>query len=133
MPVVGAGRRPLSGCRMVAVAAVAVSAVLRVLSGHMAGGSAVLCMAVHFVLQAPPPADVARLQAKLQQDAVEEGVVAWLEVAPLELRLIRPQHMRQPDLDRVTCRVSKSPAEVEYKVYKFQRTCICQSDFSEWA
>ena len=84
---------------MVAVAAVAVSAMRRMLSDHMAGGSALVCIAVYFTRQAPPPADVAGLQAELQQDAVEEGVVAWLEVARPELRLICPQHMRQPDLD----------------------------------
>lgn len=75
---------------MVAVAAVAVSAVWRMFSDYMASGSALLCIAVHFELQAPPPADVSRLQAELQQDAVEKSVVARLEVARLELRLICP-------------------------------------------
>jgi hypothetical protein len=107
---------------MVAVAAVAVSAVRRMFSGYMAGQSALLCIAIYFTRQAPSPAHVAGLQAELQQDAVEEGVVARLEVARPELRLICPQHMRQPDLDRMNCCLSKSSAEVEYTIFKCTRT-----------
>ena len=81
VPVEGAGRRSLPGRRMAAVAAVAVSTGRCVLPSLMADGSALLCVPLDFLLQPPPPADVSRLQAQLQQDAVEEGVILWLEMA----------------------------------------------------
>lgn len=66
---------------------------------HCAGK--LLGIRLDLLLQAVPPAAVARPQAELQNHAIKESVVRRLEVPPLQNRLICPQHIRQLSLHMI--------------------------------
>jgi hypothetical protein len=118
MSVVDARRHPLVRCCMVAVAAITVPTLRLALLCHLLSRAALLCIPVYLTLQALLPADVPGLQAELQQDAVEERVVARLEVSRLQLRLICSQYMCQSDLQhRVKTPRHISSLLQEYEVF----------------